>query len=831
MFKITSLFIFFMSLILWVQGQEQTWIRINQLGYLPKSTKVAVWVSKTEASIKEFKVVDSQTHKVVFTAKAGKAFGAYGPFAKGYRLNFSKLNKDGSYYIQSGAVKSPIFRVGADVYRGTADFVLRYMRQQRTLFNPYLKDSCHTHDGFTMYAQSVGLADSTHVDAGGGWHDASDYLQYATTSANATYHLLAAYRDFPTVFTDEKAANGLDGANGIADVLDEAKWGLDWLLKMHPQPNIMYNQIADDRDHTKLRMPGQDSIYGRGHERPVYFIDGNPQQRGKFLNNTTGTSSTAAKFVSAFGLGYQLWNKENPEFAALLKERAQTAYNYAHIKPGVTQTVSVKSPYIYAEDNWVDDMQLSEAYMYQLFGGRKHIDAALAYASQEKVTPWMIRDTANHYQYYPFINLGHDELAKHLQGSEKEQVVGYYKQGIEAVMQRASQNMFYRGVPYVWCSNNLTVAFAMQCLWYKKQSGDRTYDELEQANIDWLFGANPWGTSMVYGLPSHGDTPLDPHSAFTFMHQYPIDGGLVDGPVYANTYNNLIGIKLLQEDEYKEFQSDLAVYHDDFGDYSTNEPTMDGTASLLYLLSAKEHESLQVSTAKQNRSQVKDKYGAVVQGDSSLQQVSLVFTGDEFRDGLSTIEEVLQRNKIKNASFFVTGRFLQDKAAAKAIKRLHRKGHTIGPHSDQHLLYHPWSNRDSMLVSKAQFLQDLQANIAKLQTLGIHKLDLFIPPYEWYNKRIVDWSKEAGMQVYNFTPGLRTAADYTYPEMGNRYKSSQAILDQMMEYEAKRGLKGHIILIHMGADMRRKDKFYDRLTDLVRYLTLKKYKFASLREV
>src|SRR3546814_4934841 len=62
--------------------------------------------------------------------------------------------------------------------------------------------------------------------------DASDYLQYSTTSANATYHLLAAYRDFPSVFEDDKQANGLKGSNGLADVLDEAKWGLDWLLKI-----------------------------------------------------------------------------------------------------------------------------------------------------------------------------------------------------------------------------------------------------------------------------------------------------------------------------------------------------------------------------------------------------------------------------------------------------------------------------------------------------------------------------------------------------------------------------------------------------------------------
>jgi hypothetical protein len=145
-------------------------------------------------------------------------------------------------------------------------------------------------------------------------------------------------------------------------------------------------------------------------------------------------------------------------------------------------------------------------------------------------------------------------------------------------------------VPFIWCSNNLTTSFAIQCLWYKQLTGDASFAELEQANFDWLFGCNPWGTSMVYGLPANGDTPADPHSAFTHLGHYPIDGGLVDGPVYGSIYNNLIGIKLYEPDEYAPFQSRLAVYHDDYGDYSTNEPTMDGTASLVYLLAAKEME-------------------------------------------------------------------------------------------------------------------------------------------------------------------------------------------------------------------------------------------------
>jgi hypothetical protein len=87
-----------------------------------------------------------------------------------------------------------------------------------------------------------------------------------------------------------------------------------------------------------------------------------------------------------------------------------------------------------------------------------------------------------------------------------------------------------------------------------------------------------------YGLPGHADTPVDPHSSFTHLGNYPMMAGLLMVLCIRAFIKDIIGIKLYSEDEYAPFQSDLAVYHDDYGDYSTNEPTMDGTASLVYLL-------------------------------------------------------------------------------------------------------------------------------------------------------------------------------------------------------------------------------------------------------
>ena len=89
----------------WVATREAnptSWIRINQLGYLPQGTKAAVWASKENQSISSFQLVDVATGKKVFTGKAGTAFGAYGPFQQSYRLNFSAFKKPGRYYLEAG---------------------------------------------------------------------------------------------------------------------------------------------------------------------------------------------------------------------------------------------------------------------------------------------------------------------------------------------------------------------------------------------------------------------------------------------------------------------------------------------------------------------------------------------------------------------------------------------------------------------------------------------------------------------------------------------------------------------------------------------------------
>jgi len=226
--------------------------------------------------------------------------------------------------------------------------------------------------------------------------------------------------------------------------------------------------------------------------------------------------------------------------------------------------------------------------------------------------------------------------------------------------------------------------------------------------------------------------------------------------------------------------------------------------------------------------------GAVVRGDSTKKEIALVFTADETGDGLVQIRKTLLKENVKGA-FFFTGRFYRNPAFKKEILRLQKNGHYLGPHSDGHLLYCDWQKRDSLLVTRDSFRMDIRRNFEAMKTIGIpvSKPQLFIPPFEWWNDSIAQWSTAEALQVFNFTPGIRTNADYTWPELGTAYKSSEWILAWLQESLAKSPamFNGGIVLIHAGTDERRKDKLYNRLTEIIRQFRAAGFQLKRIDEL
>ena len=805
--------------------QKNSWVRINQLGYLPESIKVAVFISEEKEFFQNFSLINKETSEEVFLGKVKAVDGSGWGMPSAYRLDFSNFEKPGFYYLKAGNAVSPQIKINADVYSGTADFILNYMRQQRCGFNPYLNDSCHLHDGIIVDHPT---RSGEFIDVSGGWHDATDYLQYTTTSANALYQMMFAWQKHPEVFGDSFQANGLSGENGIPDILDEIKWGLDWLLKMNPSYGEMYNQIADDRDHIGFRLPvGDTADYGLGLYRPVYFVTGEPQGLAEFKNHSTGVSSVAGKFASCFAMAARIFQKFDPELSALFEKKAVDAYKFGKSKPGYCQTACNVSPYFYEEESFADDMELAASELFQLISDAAFADEAMDWARQESVTPWMEKGEARHYQYYPFVNLGHFNLSQDIE-ENRDELINFYRQGLTSISERGEGDPFFYGIPFIWCSNNLVVATITQARLYAELSGSKKFAEMEAALRDWLFGCNPWGIAMICGLPGVEDSPENPHSSYTVLLGETTYGGLVDGPVYRDIFKNQIGVTLTGNDPYSLFQNGKAVYHDDIGDYTTNEPTMDGTASLSFYLASLESRG---RNQKLSVDDVKDHYGAVIRKNPEEKNIYLAFTSDSYFEGGRQVIKILRKRNCK-ASFFFTGNFLRNKKFREKIKKIIRDGHYIGIHSDKHLLYCDWQVRDSTLVTYSEFKADIKDNFRELGGFGIKKSDakIFMPPYEWYNREIVEWCNFLGLTVVNFTPGTGTNADYTTPDMPG-YKTSEELLDGLHAFEKNNpeGLNGAIVLIHPGTDPARTDKFYFQLEKIISEYQKKGYRFKSLQ--
>ncbi|MBN3518790.1 polysaccharide deacetylase family protein [Algoriphagus lutimaris] len=218
-----------------------------------------------------------------------------------------------------------------------------------------------------------------------------------------------------------------------------------------------------------------------------------------------------------------------------------------------------------------------------------------------------------------------------------------------------------------------------------------------------------------------------------------------------------------------------------------------------------------------------DAYGALIRSDQKEKNIYLIFSGHDYNEGFDHVLKVLKNHGIK-ASFFFTGEFVRSNQ--ELVKRIANEDHYIGAHSDQHLLYCDWGNRDSLLVDEQVIQQDIIDNLKELENLGVHP-DIFLPPYEWYNKKVVEIAEGLEQLTINFSSGTRSNADYTSPDMEN-YVDSSTILESIYNYEISYGLNGFHLLIHPGTTPQRQDKFYMKLKELIIELRSRGYNFVKL---
>lgn len=315
-----------------VSAQISPFIHVDQFGYLPNATKVAVLsdpqqgfnasLSYTPSST--LQVRDATTHAVVFSGSPtvwnfGNTHIDSGD--KGWWFDFSSVTTPGIYYVYDPVnnQKSAEFLINSNVYSHILKAAGRMFYYNRcNIDKPVAYAGIKWSDGTNFLnpgqdTQCRYIYDqnnpSLEKDLSGGWFDAGDYNKYVTFTYSTLSDLLMAYLENPSVFTDNW--NIPESGNGIPDILDEVKWELDWLLKMtNPDGSTHIKVGSRNHNENTLSPPSANTTYRR------YYGP-----------TCTSASATIAVVCSLASIVYGQF----PVFASYsntLLSKAEAAFNY-----------------------------------------------------------------------------------------------------------------------------------------------------------------------------------------------------------------------------------------------------------------------------------------------------------------------------------------------------------------------------------------------------------------------------------------------------------------------------------------------------------------------
>jgi endoglucanase len=245
---------------------------VNQVGYLPHSVKVGIAVTDAPAPL-DWQVIDA-SGKVVATGKTSVHGGDKDSGDEVHRADFSAVTQPGkSYQLVVDAQESFRFSIDARVYRPLSLGSLNFFYQQRSgvpVEIPWAGQWQWTHGpGHTSDANVACSSDCGYtLNVLGGWYDAGDHGKYVVNGGISVWTLLdlyerSKYRGRGTLLGDGVLMLPENG-NGVSDVLDEARWEIEFLMNMqvppgHEKSGMVHHKIHDSAWTTLGRVPPETS--------------------------------------------------------------------------------------------------------------------------------------------------------------------------------------------------------------------------------------------------------------------------------------------------------------------------------------------------------------------------------------------------------------------------------------------------------------------------------------------------------------------------------------------------------------------------------------------
>lgn len=463
-------------------------IKVNQVGFSVASEKYA-YVSGFEDAFSatagtQFQVKKVSDNTVAYTGQLVllKDYDANDSGERVFIADFSSLKQTGTYYLTvnvSGINNSPKFTIGNDIYKPLLTDALRYFYYQRASINltsPYCPDyprSDKTPDDFTATFKSDPSSANT-IDESKGWYDAGDTGKYITSGAGAVSNLFWAYELYPGVFTDNQN-NIPESGNGVPDILDEARWELEWMLKMQDTASGgFYTRIATADD---------------GTTRTIRDTDGTTAK----IKPTNDTAYAAAVLAHAS----LLYAKYDATFAQKCLNAAKSAWTYLENNPN-----NIKAPDTpYSSDSDSPARLWAAGVLYRATGDAKYNNYFTSnYTNASSVLDNTTGDGAWDWNsgFFSYMKAGNRNST--VESWYRDKFTKWTTNKVERYKSSPWGNIVING-NYYWGSTSIVLGVPMEALIGSAILGTSTDDinKMARAAFNWVLGANPMRKSFVSG--------------------------------------------------------------------------------------------------------------------------------------------------------------------------------------------------------------------------------------------------------------------------------------------------------------------------------------------
>lgn len=521
-------------------------VNVSQIGYRPGDTKTVFVKSKDTET---FKVTDANTGAEVYSGTLGE-YGFHAPSDALIRTgDFSQVTAPGTYKIVTDVGESYPFVIADGVYDEIYQSVVRMLYLQRCGIELTEEDAGAFSHGICHTGEAVVYGTDQKKEVSGGWHDAGDYGRYVVAGAKTVQDLLLAYEEYGISADDLSIP---ESGNQVPDILDEARYELEWMLKMQDEATGgVYHKVSC------LNFPET--------------VKADEETEQLVLSPVSGAAT--GDFAAVLAKASVIYKDFDADFAKKCYDAAVKAWGYIETLParpdGFRNPEDVETGE-YADNTVTDEVFWAAVELY--LAGYEEVGKELA-ARYDELGLGIDLGWADitGYACYDLIKAqpaGVDDVVK----AARERLISRAEQ----LKERADEYFMMLNSDYPWGSNMTIANNGILMKMAANLTGDSSYEVLAKQQMDYLLGANPLGYCFVTGFGSM--SAKQPHhrpsqvagEAMPGMLIGGANNGLNDSYAKAVLYGRPAGM----------------CYADNVQSYSTNEVTIYWNSPLIYLLAA-----------------------------------------------------------------------------------------------------------------------------------------------------------------------------------------------------------------------------------------------------